>query len=52
MTNPVKILRCYRNVTLKGYVMDVKGIRFINTIPHDIKFMMAENIANAEACTL
>ena len=52
MTNPVKILRYYRDVTLEGYVMDVKGIRFINTIPHDIKFMMAENIANAEACTL
>ena len=39
MTTHVTILQSYRDVTLTGDVMYINGIRFINTISCQIKFM-------------
>ena len=49
LTIPITILERYKEVTLARDIMFINGIRFINTISRHIKFMMAENIANAEA---
>ena len=48
---PITILERYKEVALLGGIMFVNGIRFINTISINLKFMMAEHILNAEATT-
>ena len=49
---PTNILERYKSVTLTGDIMFINCIRFIKTISRHVKFMTAENIANAEASTL
>ena len=49
---PTTTLERYKSVTLAGDIMFINGIRFINTVSRHVKFMTAENIANAEASML
>ena len=48
----ITILERCKEITLVGDIMIINVIRFINTISRHLKFMIAEDSANAEAKTL